>query len=180
MVTGNDQRSLVLRFLLSVDSYSDLRKQIWMSVFPHAYQRHHAIRKCSITSRPSLHVKKMVTYDCLHSARCSHGVIHSFFDGHSLCRVPCVLVCLHGVVDQSKFRIIDRLQSAVSVGGFVCIASDCITLVHGHEWIPFWKSSLAAPCMGDIWMDVEDPNGSIWKSGLENVSSVVIRVRSLG
>ena len=52
-----------------------------------------------------------------------------FFDG-----VPRVLVCLHDVVDQSKFRIIDLLQSAVSVGGFVCVASDCIALVRGHEW----------------------------------------------
>ena len=59
-----------------------------------------------------LHVK-MVTYDCLHRAGCSHGVIHSFFDGHSPCRVPCV----HDAVDQSKFRIIDPLQSTVSVGG---------------------------------------------------------------
>ena len=91
---------------LVMDSYSDLRKRFWRSVFPHP-NTNVIMQSGHVRSHPgSLHVK-MLTHDCLHRAGGSHGVIHSFFHGHPPCRVP-VLVGLHDVVDQSKFRIIDR------------------------------------------------------------------------
>ena len=53
---------------------------------------------------------KMVTKNALRSAGGSHGVIHSFLDRHPPCRVPCVLICLHDVVDPSIPTISIRIS----------------------------------------------------------------------
>ena len=134
---------------------------------------------CSITSRASLHIE-MVTNNCLHSARGSHGTIHFFFNRHPPCLVPCVLMYLRDVVDHSILRIVDPLQSAVSVDGFVCIGSDCIALVSRNKWHDSILKILSCCSTSDIRMDMEDSNCSIWKSGSKNVSTIVVRIRSRG
>ena len=117
--------------------------------FPTQYKCHHAIRKCSITSRTSLHIE-MVTSNCLHSAGGS-------------CRVPCVLVCLHDAVGQSIFWIIDPLQPTVSVGGFVGIASDCVALVSRNKWLHSILQILSFCSMSDIRMDMENSTVEGWR-----------------
>ena len=136
---------------------------------------HHAISKCSVTSRTSLQ-KEMVTNSCLHSAGGSHGLSSIA----SPCRVPRVLICLRDGFDQSIFRIIDSLQSTVSVGGSVGIASDCVALVSRNKWHDSTLRILSCCSTSDIRMDMENFNCSIWKSGSKNVSTIVVRVRSLG
>ena len=80
----------------------------------------------------------------------------------------------------SKFQNIDPLQSSESVGGFVCVARDCVRLVCRDKW---HDSGLEIPpccSMGDIRISMENSHCCVWMSGSGNVSTVVIRVRSLG
>ena len=90
-----------------------------------------------------------------------------------LCLIPKFFELLHDVVHEAVFRIVDGLQLAERVRGFVGITCGHIALVFRNERRDTFLHVFFCCNVADVRMDMEHSNGGKWKISSGNMACVV-------